>query len=815
MKSNQTFSSTNRIVLTRADLITFEQTLKEEIERFCSFTSHNIFFPPERESAQENHPPGYSSHSKELVLPLILDDQLFGVFVAQGVKIDKSSSLLESLVLHCTLILEKLRLIKQKTTDPLTGLYNFGYFQDVVAGGVRQVGEFLISDSSDSSGASSSPSSPSSSIYGAAGGFTLIVLNLDKFQHINDKYGYLEGDRIISAIAQELWRVAGRQSVLSRIGYDVFALYLSEYRLKAVTKLCDVLLETIRSLSFEDSTYGHKITVTASGGAIRYPMEFNGQHRRHPDEQSRSLIRMAEIAVAAAKFQGRDKLFFWRDILRRGGKVLEMLPMRRMAVSLGRKIGAKEGQRFLIHGPVSTSQAHVNLSGDASLSGSYPSMYKAEVVLVEVQQDMAFAELLHQADPDWAIDVGDAMSLISDKETMLDFDEQDHDGTYEPVATTGLYTFRDFEGLWKQHSSVDNELAQGVIRILDYPIQINCDFRTFMDRQIKRVFELVLQSTIGVTLAGRYGLNGAVFLFSGSDAEKAGQKLREVSELAFKRYGLKLGVGVAGYPCLDYSRGQIPENARKALEHALLLPDDEMKVTVFNSDALNVSADTLYSEGDVYGAIEEFKQALLLDKENALALNSLGVCYAQLNKFGDARTHFQKATELESDDLMFHYNLGWASYSLGEIEQARKCWERCLELDSRHSYTLIRLGGLAEQDGEIDKAKEYYTSAADVSGHGGLPMRHLARIALNEGEMGTARDYLQRALALNGHDGRALFLLAQIYFRNGEDLEIVESLVRNAAALLPDIIEHWELLAEVLRKMGRDEDAEEILYHHT
>ena len=45
------------------------------------------------------------------------------------------------------------------------------------------------------------------------------------------------------------------------------------------------------------------------------------------------------------------------------------------------------------------------------------------------------------------------------------------------------------------------------------------------------------------------------------------------------------------------------------------------------------SADRLYVDGDIYGAIEEFSFWLfLLDSDNILARNSLGICYAQVGK---------------------------------------------------------------------------------------------------------------------------------------------------------------------------------------
>ena len=100
----------------------------------------------------------------------------------------------------------------------------------------------------------------------------------------------------------------------------------------------------------------------------------------------------------------------------------------------------------------------------------------------------------------------------------------------------------------------------------------------------------------------------------------------------------------------------------------MLLPDP--KVAVFDSISLNLSADRRFMEGDVYGAIEEFKLALTDDPANLLARNSLGICYAQLGRFEDARREFETVLASESGDVLALYNLGWANHRLGDLKAA-------------------------------------------------------------------------------------------------------------------------------------------------
>ena len=105
--------------------------------------------------------------------------------------------------------------------------------------------------------------------------------------------------------------------------------------------------------------------------------------------------------------------------------------------------------------------------------------------------------------------------------------------------------------------------------------------------------------------------------------------------------GLPVSAGLAGYPLLHYRKGEMPDCALKALEYAQLLPSP--RAGLCNSLALNISADRRYALGDVFGAIDEYKLALLADAENVLARNSLGVCMAALGRYHEARRHFLEA----------------------------------------------------------------------------------------------------------------------------------------------------------------------------
>ena len=66
--------------------------------------------------------------------------------------------------------------------------------------------------------------------------------------------------------------------------------------------------------------------------------------------------------------------------------------------------------------------------------------------------------------------------------------------------------------------------------------------------------------------------------------------------------------------------------------------------------SLNVSGDRFYSRGDLGSAVEEYRQALLVDPENINIINSLGACYGQMERLDEAAGLFEKAVKLAPED---------------------------------------------------------------------------------------------------------------------------------------------------------------------
>ncbi|MBU1248982.1 MAG: diguanylate cyclase, partial [Proteobacteria bacterium] len=689
-------------------------------------------------------------------------------------------------------LLEKLALYKRGISDPLTGLSIRDHFEEELSREIELIQSCLLPG-----GDAEVPAVP--------GSVGLIILDLDKLQWINESFGYALGDEIAVEVGRVIRRACPEHMPAARLGHDSFGVLIPDAGGSMCFQVAEEIRNRIAKLSFEDSVTGTTIRLTASLGHACYPQNMYGPElRRSPSEQARILMRKGAKAVVTAKVHGRDRVFAYGDILQKGGTVIETLPMNRLALNLGTGVGARVGQRFLIRTPRPTREVQAMLTEDERLTGQYPSMYKGEVVLVEVQQDMAFAELLHLGDPAWPANPGDQLELISENESLFEADSCTAPGQKDMV--TGLYTYRDFITRFTKERGTHDRFCLTILKVMDTPKERRGNFQKFMDAQTRRVAELVEQRLGKEAMGGNFGLGGLIYYLPERTGPEVGALMQEVVEQAASRLKIDLAAGAAAYPNMTFTRDDMIDNVRKALDHAMLL--DPPRSAVFDSISLNVAADRLYMEGDIYNAIEEFKLSLLADETNGLARNSLGICYAQLGRLEQARHQFEQVILHEPEDLMAHFNLGWTSQLLGDTGMARTAYEHCLKLDPVHVFTLVRLARLVEKEGDLVQAEKLFNEAAQLPGGEPLAMRHLSRLAVLRNDFDGARECLHLALQANHNDAYSLHLLAKLYLDQGEDPQIAEVLARQAAALAPTRDEYWDLLVRALEEQDKFDEAE-------
>ena len=183
------------------------------------------------------------------------DAKIFGMFIEEAAGAIENSRAFES-----TLV--------KSHTDPLTGLWNYGYFQ-------YQLDEELARTDSDS------------------GAVSIMMVDLDDFKKFNDTYGHIQGDKALRQIANVLRQSCRKIDILCRYGGEEFAFILPDSNKKEAV----LLGERVRKSVAESEILNYRFTVSI--GIASFPEDA-------PDKST--FIERADAALYAAKRQGKNRI---------------------------------------------------------------------------------------------------------------------------------------------------------------------------------------------------------------------------------------------------------------------------------------------------------------------------------------------------------------------------------------------------------------------------------------------------------------------------------------------------------------------------
>src|SRR4030042_3899598 len=124
--------------------------------------------------------------------------------------------------------------------DSLTLLYNHGSFHEKLAIELERANRYVRS-------------------------MAVIILDLDHFKEINDRYGHTTGDRVLTLVAGALGAQLRKTDIAARYGGDEFAVILPETDLSSATGIAERSAEGVWKVRL-DIGGGSVISFTASLG---------------------------------------------------------------------------------------------------------------------------------------------------------------------------------------------------------------------------------------------------------------------------------------------------------------------------------------------------------------------------------------------------------------------------------------------------------------------------------------------------------------------------------------------------------------------
>ena len=131
----------------------------------------------------------------------------------------------------------------------------------------------------------------------------VIMLDIDNFKLVNDRYGHQAGDDLLCAVAEALREDLRASDVIGRLGGDEFAVLLPEAGEEEAALVAEKMRAAIAGRSF--AIYTEPLSMTISAGVATAA--------RRLVRDPRDLLRLADRALYDAKAAGRNCVVVARE----------------------------------------------------------------------------------------------------------------------------------------------------------------------------------------------------------------------------------------------------------------------------------------------------------------------------------------------------------------------------------------------------------------------------------------------------------------------------------------------------------------------
>jgi diguanylate cyclase (GGDEF)-like protein len=160
--------------------------------------------------------------------------------------------------------------------DGLTGLFNRRYFQEAINS------ELVRAERHNEP-------------------FGLIILDIDDFKAVNDRYDHQTGDSVLTTVARQLIHYSRRSDIVVRYGGDEFAIILPETNLTGAAIKGEAVRKELESIDIKAGAVTVRVTISVGVSAF---------DPAKPLSKDR-LIVAADRALYRSKREGRNRVTVW------------------------------------------------------------------------------------------------------------------------------------------------------------------------------------------------------------------------------------------------------------------------------------------------------------------------------------------------------------------------------------------------------------------------------------------------------------------------------------------------------------------------
>ena len=171
--------------------------------------------------------------------------------------------------------------------DPLTGVFSRRFFEEQIVREVERANREQIP-------------------------LTLVMVDLDNFKEVNDRFGHPAGDAVLTGVGTLLNDHVRKIDMVTRFGGEEFAILLPGADREQAVVICERLRSIVETLSVPESSSG-LFRLTTSIGIALYP-DHVGEGASGTDAR-RELLERADRALYHAKKSGKNRVVVWEESL--------------------------------------------------------------------------------------------------------------------------------------------------------------------------------------------------------------------------------------------------------------------------------------------------------------------------------------------------------------------------------------------------------------------------------------------------------------------------------------------------------------------
>lgn len=140
--------------------------------------------------------------------------------------------------------------------------------------------------------------------------FSLILFDIDFFKAINDRYGHVIGDEVLSSTAQTVKQSIRTADILARYGGEEFMIYLPNTDRRLAEQLAERVRMLVESNQILVGRDVEPVSITVSMGVLSME-DFDRRHvPDNPDGYLIGLLAEVDKALYQAKTNGRNRIEF-------------------------------------------------------------------------------------------------------------------------------------------------------------------------------------------------------------------------------------------------------------------------------------------------------------------------------------------------------------------------------------------------------------------------------------------------------------------------------------------------------------------------